>query len=136
MMHPTKVPTRDKAALPGNAKAGKPDGKRHRNQTAPSCQWFVFGNMGQGRNGGVEPTASLTIGAPRQAPLGAKPNSVPARMVGLWGLLLPSDRLYVSIDDFTSFPETVQGKRQFASFAAPGQQNVVLVFRSNMLFGR
>ncbi|MGX0877638.1 hypothetical protein ACSSV4_002328 [Roseovarius sp. MBR-154] len=43
-----------KTTVPGNARPGQPEGKRHRKQTAPElCQGFAFGKCrGQGETVG------------------------------------------------------------------------------------
>ena len=58
--------------MPGNARAGQPDGKRHRKQTASGLAG------GKGETVGQEPTALLATGAAWQAPPGAMPNRTPA----------------------------------------------------------
>ncbi len=62
-----------KAMVPGNAWAGKPDGKRNREQTAHAC-------MGKGEPVGSEPTRGLVTGPVWQAPPGAMPNRNLARV--------------------------------------------------------
>ena len=60
------------ARVPGNARRGQPQGKRHREETAPACR-------GDGETVGQEPTADLATGTARQAPPGAMPNRGLAR---------------------------------------------------------
>lgn len=60
------------ARVPGNARRGQPQGKRHREETAPA-------RRGDGEKVGQEPTAGLATGPARQAPPGAMPNRGLAR---------------------------------------------------------
>ena len=60
------------ARVPGNPRRGQPQGKRHREETAPV-------RRGKGETVGQEPTAGLATGPARQAPPGAMPNRGLAR---------------------------------------------------------
>ena len=78
------------ARVPGNARRGQPQGKRHREETAllfekvrPSA-W-----QGDGETVGQEPTAGLATGPARQAPPGAMPNRGLARALVRWQQRIP-----------------------------------------------
>ncbi len=77
--------------MPGNARAGQPDGKRHRKETAP---WSGLPEQprGKGETVGLEPTAGLATALARQAPPGAMPNRDRAPMIfgSKAGLFCPS----------------------------------------------
>ena len=60
------------ARVPGNARRGQPQGKRHREETAAP-------RGGKGETVGQEPTAERVTGPARQAPPGAMPNRGLAR---------------------------------------------------------
>jgi hypothetical protein len=64
------------ATVPGNARPGQLEGKRHREQSAlvNSTEVRLRRNQGKGETVGQEPTAGRATGPARQAPPGAMPN--------------------------------------------------------------
>ena len=65
-------------AAPDNVRRGRPQGKRHRKQTAHPAGRKV-GRMGKGERVRQERTARAATSAARQAPPGARPNRSDAR---------------------------------------------------------